>query len=475
MLANLKFKKEYFSLIGFIFSIVLLTIVKFYFHELWKDEWQAWFVAKDKNIFQVFSFLYYEGHPSLWYLYLKIFVPLHTIFGLQSEVVIQIAHLLAAIVVNYIFWFKFKMPNLIKVIFALSYFMLFEYGVVNRGYILVILLLFWAIIKIKDSNVKGISLGWTLLLLCQTEVYGVMMAIALGAFIYLKEKNIFSKEIIYLLVGIIVFGLSVFPRSDGHIAKTQSKVLEFSERILQGFQGNFSNTFLPGVLPDTNVFGWSFLGLTLSSVLVAVFVFLFYKEKLILKTFALWLLFAFGFSTFFFLGGIRHWGMGFIFFMAILELSNHKLWHNKWKVGIIVLIGVSQMYYGINALNQDWQKPFTNAQKAGEFIMEKVPLKVPVVGINKFEITPVIGYAKRNFYELPDGVEFSYFRWVDKIYVPTEEELKLFAKFKGVGGIVIISPKKLDPVRFSNVKLWQEFTDENIKNENYYLYSLEAK
>lgn len=49
-----------------------------------------------------------------------------------------------------------------------------------------------------------------------------------------------------------------------------------------------------------------------------------------------------------------------------------------------------------------------------------------------------------NFNELPDGVEFSYFRWVDKVYLPTETELKLFAQFKGVGGIVTISPKPLD-------------------------------
>ena len=82
----------------------------------------------------------------------------------------------------------------------------------------------------------------------------------------------------------------------------------------------------------------------------------------------------------------------------------------------------------------------------------------------------VIGYAGRKFYELPDGVEFSYFRWVDKVYLPTETELKLFAQFKGVGGIVIISPKPLDAERFPSAKLWQKFDQENYKKENYYLY-----
>jgi hypothetical protein len=109
---------------------------------------------------------------------------------------------------------------------------------------------------------------------------------------------------------------------------------------------------------------------------------------------------------------------------------------------------------------------------AGQFIKEKIPEKVPIVAINKFEATPVIGYARRNFYELPDGVPFSYFRWVDKIYLPVENELKLFAKFKGVGGIVVLSPKPLDAERFPSLQLWQKWEDKNYKNENYYLYTL---
>ena len=116
-------------------------------------------------------------------------------------------------------------------------------------------------------------------------------------------------------------------------------------------------------------------------------------------------------------------------------------------------------------MKEDINIPFTNAKVVGEFIEAKVPEKVPVVAINKFECTPVIGYAKRKFYELPNGVEFSYFRWVDKIYLPSEGELKLFTKYKGVGGIVVITPKALDPQRYPNAQLWQKFDQKNYKNE----------
>ena len=41
--------------------ILIIAYVKVAHHELWKDEWQAWFVAKDKSISEVLSFLYYEA------------------------------------------------------------------------------------------------------------------------------------------------------------------------------------------------------------------------------------------------------------------------------------------------------------------------------------------------------------------------------------------------------------------------------
>jgi hypothetical protein len=134
-----------------------------------------------------------------------------------------------------------------------------------------------------------------------------------------------------------------------------------------------------------------------------------------------------------------------------------------------------QIVHGFRAVKEDVLIPFTNAKEAGLFIMEKVPEKVPVVAINKFETAPVGGYAKRKFYELPSGTEFSYFRWVDKIYLPTESELKLFARYKNVGGLLVLSPSPLDQDRFPSAQLWKQFTSINYKDENYFLYSLPLK
>ena len=56
-------------------GLIFLAIVgvKFGYHEQWKDEWQAWFLARDLNVPDLLGFLYYEGHPALWYLWMKPF------------------------------------------------------------------------------------------------------------------------------------------------------------------------------------------------------------------------------------------------------------------------------------------------------------------------------------------------------------------------------------------------------------------
>jgi hypothetical protein len=463
-------------LMWFVFTIII-AYFKFAYHELWKDEWQAWFVAKDKSIGAIFSFLYYEGHPALWYLYLKVF----TLFSSWSNpfFIISLAHLLTISAVLYFLFIRLKLPIMLTVMFALSYFIFFEYGIVNRGYSLVMLFAFMAASLISNPNHKDWHLGLALFLLCQTEVYGVMIAIAIGLYIYLDCQKSFNRllraDFYGLGLGFLFFLMSVFPRAVGHVAKTQGKTMSMSDKLLTSIQGNLSNTYLIGSTPDTFAYGWSVIGLILSAFCLAGIIFMFRHNRSLLVTYLVFILMMVSFSVLFFMGGVRQWGMGFIFFVVMIHLRGISLTRARVEAAFIFLFCIFGIIHNYKALQADIRLPFTNAKDAGIFLRDKVPPKVPIVAINKFEATPVIGYAGRNFYELPDGVEFSYFRWVDRIYIPTERELKLFGTFKGVGGIVIISPRLLDAERYPAAQLWQKFDANNYKNENYYLYTLAVK
>ncbi len=468
---------------AFVFFSILIIAFKFFFHELWKDEWQAWFVASDMDLLKMLGFLNYEGHPALWYLYLKVFSLLEFLFPHNAEHIVQFAHCLPVLGFLFLFFKKFSLPLYLKVLLAFGYFLSFEYGIVNRGYAFVIFISFWVTILFGKKQLKA---NWLLplllFLLCQTEVYGVLIAMGFGFYFLVNsliQKVSFSKllkssTLWSIALGIMTFVLTVFPRGNrDDFTRAYNQEIFTSETVLNAFQGLTSNTFLIGLTEDTSRNGYTWLGLLAGIFVLFSLIWSLRNKSIFQLTIAVGFLLFFGFSVLIFNGGVRQWGMFFIFFLCLSHLS-FKTQPMKWSLNYIPLLifGLFLAVHNIRALHMDVTMPFTNAELAGQFIKEKVPSKVPVVSLNKFESTPVIGYAGRTFNSLPTGEAFSYFKWLEKIYIPTQNEIQLFGKFKNVGGVILISPKPIDSGRFPNAQLWKEFNSSNFKQENYYLYTL---
>lgn len=483
--------------IVFLAFITMYLLIKFTYHELWKDEWQAWLMARDMGWGELLGSLYYEGHPALWYLYLKVWSLFST--GANDELLLQLSHAVIMCGVYYVLCIRFELPFWLKALLLLSYYPFFEYGIVSRGYAFVMLIGYVIVLLLNNAKQHVGKLCVLFFLMCQTEVYAVMMAGALLFYLFLEQKidktwkevlqdSDFRKIAGSSFAGLVVFLLSVYPRtSEDELSRAYLSEPFSGEIFFKGFQGMFANTFWIGSINDTNVFGVSAIGLILSLIVLIGLVYFFYqdgrdsfKEKNLLFTLLFFVVGYFIFLITIYTGGVRQWGTFFIFFTMLLQLyfsqkrkkeSASRL--DMLQIGFLVSVLLFQMYYSFLALKKEIEFPFSNAKIAAEFIQSKVPENVPIVAINKFEVAPVVGYANRNFYALPDGEPFTYFKWVEKVYLPPEQELKMFANFKKVGGIIIISPKLLGQNRYPNVKLWKEFTNYNIKNENYYLYTLE--
>ncbi len=217
----------------------------------------------------------------------------------------------------------------------------------------------------------------------------------------------------------------------------------------------------------------SAINLILSVLVIASLVYFFWPAAKTFRTFLLHVAAFFLFGVAIYSGGLRQWGMQYAFFLMALALFSKEVKQINWqRMAILAVFLGAQLLYNLRALHKDVSYPFTNAALAGEFVRKNVPENVPIVGINKFAAAPVSGYARRPFYELPSGTPFTYFKWLEKVYLPTESELKLFAKYKGVGGIVILTDKQLPKERYPNAQLWKGFDGYNVKNENYYLYAL---
>ncbi|MCI5081736.1 MAG: hypothetical protein MRY78_08595 [Saprospiraceae bacterium] len=464
--------------------ILALAILKFGFHEIWKDEWQVWMMARDMGWLELLQNLYFEGHPALWYLYVKIFTTLYQVFGGAQHLWLQSAHLLAGMGVFYVFFVRLRFPLWLKWSLALGYYLFFEYGMVNRGYIFVMLIAFLLAEAAPLYQKKPLRVALLLFLLCQVEVFSLFMAGAFTLYVLLQSwreysflESLKNRSVQQVLAGgiagVLVFLLTVVPRSSERNLQAAFAEPFASDVIQTAFQGNFVNTYWIGLLPDTNVFGVTTLGLSLSAVVLALLIWFFWKEKEVLLTFLFFHLVYFLFCSGFYPGGVRQWGMSYIFFVCCLHLWWQSGQRPDWSRYVILgSILLAQIAYTYRAVEKELLFPFTNARMAGEFLKKNVPEEVPIIAINKFEATPVLAYTGRDFYALPEGETFSYFKWTEKIYLPPQQELFLFADFKKVGGIIIISYQPLDPARYPNARLWQTFDDFNLKNENYYIYTL---
>lgn len=171
-------------------------------------------------------------------------------------------------------------------------------------------------------------------------------------------------------------------------------------------------------------------------------------------------------------GGMRQWGMVYIFFVVVVFLMQQRSEISPLSKYLMMGIFFVHMVFGMRAIYDEVRYPFTNAKAAGEFIGSEVPLHIPVVGISPFNVAAAAGYAGRKFYELPEGEVFSYFRWLDKVYLPHEGELKLFAAFKKSPALAIVTHQKLDLQKYPNIDLVKSFDRFSLKDENFHLYAL---
>lgn len=107
-------------------------------HEPWSDEAQAWQLARSLHLSELFhTYLRYEGHPGLWHLLLSGVIHL----GVSYTGLHWICGAIALAGVSLLV-FSAPFPRYIRLTLPFTFFLMYQYAVVARGYVLVPLLLF---------------------------------------------------------------------------------------------------------------------------------------------------------------------------------------------------------------------------------------------------------------------------------------------------------------------------------------------
>jgi hypothetical protein len=359
---------------------------------------------------------------------------------------------------------------------AFSYFFFFEYGVVNRGYILVVFLIFWLGTLIENPKQHRILIPVLLFLLCQTEVYGVFAALAIGFSLFWEFdfRSLFSslKERIGIVIGlgggVLLFLLSVMPGGETQAPNAGS------HSPLDLFAGLYSNTLCIGLDPPRPD-GADFFSVLLSLVLLALIYYVFKTEKKWMFTFFCFSALFILFGSFIYKGGPRQWGMHFAFFVLMLSfipVRRAQVRHFYAYIALSVLIVPAQLIHAGKIVSKEKKYLFSNAIDAGRFIKKNIPVGTALIGINKAYCTPVIGYSGHKCFSLPDKQLFSYAIFREKLYLPSMEDIMSFCQERGGGDVFILSYRPLPPENFRNLELVQEFNKPSIREESYFLYRL---
>jgi len=183
-------------------AITLFVALK---HEPWRDEADVWLLLRDGGVGTMLARTGYVGMPALWYLMVA---PL-TILKLPY-VSMTLLHLVVAWAALLVFLLHAPFPRWIKVFFAFSYFVAYEYSVVARPYAVMLLCLFAALAYWRRREENPLPSAVFVALMANSTTHGLFMAAFLGA-IYLGEvffkKRLKDRRALLALAIMLLGGL----------------------------------------------------------------------------------------------------------------------------------------------------------------------------------------------------------------------------------------------------------------------------
>ena len=174
--------------LSLLFFISALCFVPY--HEMWRDELQAWLLARDsQTVFVLFKNLKYEYHQGLWYLLL---FPLTRIFTYPEAM--QYLNVFIATAAIYLLARYSPFSLLQKILLAFSYFLFFEYALIARNYALTVFFIFLICALFSKRTKYPLFFASAIFFLCHTSVLGFIFAICISLTVLLEAQILRRKE-----------------------------------------------------------------------------------------------------------------------------------------------------------------------------------------------------------------------------------------------------------------------------------------
>ena len=419
-------------------AFFVVALIGMLTHEMWRDEHQAWLVARDANSLpQLLDNMNYEGNPALWQFFLFLITRVT-----HDPIAMQVFHLIIA--TSFIFIFNRYSPfsNLHKILFTFGYFAVYEYAVISRSYALGILLVFAVCALYNNRTTRYIFIGLLLALLANVTIYAVVIACCIAGvlvldYFFYQQKN--SKTTLQLAAGIFIFILGVafslyqiWPDKDNSFpAPYATSPFDFqrwwqvSSKIFTTYgyipqvEENFWNTSIyakEAGLITTDDFG-SFLGqnpgffltwILMPLLILGAGVCIFLRKPLILLLYAGTTIGLFSVYYYTALLHARYCGYLLIALMICYWLAEYyperkyngyfaNLGKRISKPFLTAVLALNVMG-ALVAYSMEMQYKFSPSKDVANYIKQTKLDSLPVVGITDFTVSPIATYLDRKIY-----------------------------------------------------------------------------
>ena len=428
--------------IGLTTGFLILGGLTAFNHEMWRDEIQAWLLARDSaSLFELFAHLKYEGHPGLWHLCL---LPLSRITA--SPIIMQVFHLLIAGVTVYLFARYAPFNRFQKFLFCFGYFVLYEYAIIARNYALGLLFITLFCVLFRERYKRPLWIGSILFLLAHTSVHALIVTIAISFALFCEyllmktarfqttptDKNLIWLSFALIGIGILTSVLQLKPPPDTGFAVGWR--FDYETNHLFKVIKLISRAYLP--IPKPTLHFWNShqleayplfqtFQLPLCFLLILCGVVLMAKRPTALL---IYLTATLGLLAFFYVkyyGSIRHHGFLFLTFLMVAwiyrecpEIGTRARLRNAPTVKerafsiLLTLILACHFIGGLIAVRMDNRHIFSCGKQTAAYIQARGMQEMPMVGDTDFAVSTVVGYLEKDTIYYPRGGRFgSFVRW----------------------------------------------------------------
>ena len=466
-----------------------LALVRLLNHEMWRDELQAWMIARGSNsVIQLISNLRYEGHPGLWPLCLFIVSRFSS-----SPVAMQLLNLVIGTATAYVLIRFAPFPRWLSVMLALGYYVAYEYGTISRSYGLGVLFIFvFCAIFTSVRRRKFRLMAVVLAALALTSVYGTIAAAALatGAVVdaWLHRPDDRRPRRLRLMAFVAIVGLgiaaaAVLVRQPPDTGFSVEPRIAIDPGAAVMTAGSVWRGLVP-VPPLTNSFwnrnilderpllravgGLALLALTLVAIR---------GHTTALAICAVGFLGLVSFTYIFYFGGIRHQGHYFLVFVASCWIASATPPRagaaRSWRP-VLAALAIVQLAVGTFASVMDMWLPFSGSRETAAYIKHHYPADIPIVVDPDLQGVPVAAWLERDVFLAQSDRWGGFVLWNNQRQRPgLVHAVQAADRLSGQLGrdlLVVVTHRTIPPPRFQHVG---HFRSAIVIEETYDVYLLE--